>query len=93
MEKSTEEKKKMEGGKNALLNLELFKEATITLHFTLVDDIPSSLETCPTSPGLSAWDAEADGLGAQESRAVCLDLGLENPHPCPVWGLFKSGFA
>lgn len=34
MEKSTEEKK-MEVGKNALLNLELFKEATITLHFTL----------------------------------------------------------
>lgn len=86
MEKSTEEK--IWRGKNALLNLELLKEAKITLHFMLVDDILSSRGTCPTSPGQSAWDGEADGLGAQEFWAVYLDLVLENPHTCPEWGLF-----
>lgn len=86
MEKSTEEK--IWRGKNALLNLELLKKAKITLHFMLVDDIPSSRETCPTRPGQSAWDGEADELGGQESWAVYLDLVLENPHTCSAWGLF-----
>lgn len=30
------------------------------------------------------------GRGVQESGAECLDLGLENPHPCPAWGLLDS---
>lgn len=64
MEKSTEEKNFK--GKNALLNLELVKEAKITLSFVSVDDILSSRGMCPTSPGQSARGGEADGLRAQE---------------------------
>jgi len=80
IKKKKKERKKSKGGKNALLNLEPFKEAKITLRFALADDIPSSLGMCPTCPG-QPWCAGVrscvPGPGAGKSTPVsCMRSAL-----------------